>query len=39
MNGKFSRKRYMGVTNTEKLSKSLLGFVKILEFFMNFGKH
>ena len=39
MKGKLPRKRYMRFTDTEKLSKSLLRFVKILEFFMTFGKH
>ena len=36
MKGKTSRERYMHVTNTEKLSKSLLTFVNTLEFFMFF---
>ena len=36
MKGKLSRKRYIRVKNTEKLSKSLLPFVNTLEFFKVF---
>ena len=36
MKRKLSRERYIGVTNNEKLSKSLLTFVNTLEFIMVF---
>ena len=40
MKGKLSRERYKAVTNTEKLSRSLLTFVvNTPEFSMVFGKH
>ena len=38
MKGKLSPERHIRVTNTEKLSKSLLTFVNTLEFFEVFGR-
>ena len=39
MKGKLSRERYMGVTNNQKLLKSLLTFINTLLFFVVFGKY
>ena len=38
MKGKLSQERYMQVTNANKFCKSLLKFLKTLEFFKVFGK-
>ena len=38
MKGKLSQERYMQVKNANELSKSLLTFVNMLEFFKVFGK-